>query len=107
MPLPFHTWTKRTPRSTSRRASRQRPPKSARLGIVEAVQLLRRLGFAADVGRFGRRHLHAERELVRLHARRQFGIVIARFQVLLVQSCSVASRSRCCVRLHALRAASG
>lgn len=31
-------------------------------GIVDAVELLRRLGFAGEIHRFGRGHLHAEGE---------------------------------------------
>src|SRR5207247_10743034 len=34
-------------------------------GIIQAVKLLGCVGFASDVGRFRRRHLHAERQLVR------------------------------------------
>ncbi len=44
-PMPLQTCTKRTPRSSSRRAVRQLRPKAAVDFVVEAVELLRRLAF--------------------------------------------------------------
>ena len=105
MPLPDHTCTKRTPRSTSRRASRQRPPKSALTRIVEAVELLRRFRFAADIGRFRRRHLHPERELVGCDARGQLGILIPRRQMLLVHLAQRVEQIALLLGLHARRTA--
>ena len=40
-PAPLQTCTNRTPRSTSRRASRQRRPKSAVRRLIEPVQRMR------------------------------------------------------------------
>ncbi len=61
----------RTPRSTSRRASRHCRPNDARHVAVEAVELERLFGFLGQVDRLGRRALHLVGQLVAGDARRE------------------------------------
>ena len=69
--LPVKTCTKRTPRSTSRRAIRQRVPNSRGRRVVEAVELAGRGGLAREVERLLGGGLHAGGQLVAGDAGRQ------------------------------------
>ena len=69
--------------------------------VVEAVELLRRFRFAGDIGRFRRRHLHPEGQLVGLHARGQVRVAIARSQVLLVHGSQRVEQVALLFGLHA------
>ena len=68
--------TNRTPRSTSRRAIRQRVPYSRVVGLVDAVQLVRGFAFGGDVERFLGGDLHPGGQLVAGDARGQ--VLLAR-----------------------------
>ena len=72
-PAPCQTWTKRTPRSSSRRAIRHLP--GLRAGAVHVADVLR---LAADVERVGRVHLHAVGQLEGLDAGFELRIVVCR-----------------------------
>ncbi len=73
--------------------------------IIQAVQLLRRVRFAADVGGFRRRHLHAERELVRRNPGGQLRVMISRIEMLLVHLAQRVEKIALFLRLHARRTA--
>ena len=59
-PPPWKTCTKRTPRSTSRRAARHSWPNGRVAGLVQAVELLRRRRLLLQLQRLGHGGLHAE-----------------------------------------------
>ena len=74
--------TKRTPRSTSRRASRHCRPKGPDVFVIELVELLRELGLAAQIGDLGRAELQAGGEFVGSDAGFEFAVAGALREVL-------------------------
>ncbi len=60
----WKSWMNRTPRSASRRASRQLAAKVPGVRDVGAVQVEDRVGLAREVGQLGDRGLHPEGHLV-------------------------------------------